>query len=166
MTVPPRFAPPFSTGRRCSPTDMAARASMMQCVAACVVSRCAQPPPLVRATGGVVSVGFSARTVVLARGRGSDALQRPYTVGGPPPPPLPILRLKAKILLRRLRCQEDLSFKNFGLPSAGDHRGSLGGGGSQPIPPPPFQTPPPPPLLMHPWGGEYVCAASVFSGDT
>ena len=44
----------------------------------------------------------------------SDALERPYTVAGGgytpcPSPPLPFrcLRLTAKILLRRLRCQED-----------------------------------------------------------
>ena len=39
----------------------------------------------------------------------------------PPPPFLPFqyLRLTAKILLRRLRCQADLSLKIFGPPSAG-----------------------------------------------
>ena len=88
-------------------------------------------------------------------GMGSDVLERPYTVGvgGVPPPPGPpldpppflpfqCLRLTAKILLRRLRCQEDLSLKIFGLPSAGTQ-----GGGSQPPPPPPFRPPPsdPPP---------------------
>ena len=61
----------------------------------------------------------------------------------PPPPLLPFqcLRLTAKVLLRRLRCQEDLRFKCFG--KGGDHRGTLGGRGSQPNPlPPPLQTPP------------------------
>ena len=48
----------------------------------------------------------------------SDVSERPYSAGGGggvPPPPLPFqcLRLTAKILLRRLRCQEDLSFKIF-----------------------------------------------------
>ena len=67
-------------------------------------------------------------------GGGSDLLERPYTVGGggvtlPPPwtplppltplPPFQCLRLTAKILLRRLQCQEDLSLKIFGLSSAG-----------------------------------------------
>ena len=48
----------------------------------------------------------------------SDVLERPYTAGGggvplprplshPPPLPFRCLRLTAKILLRRLRCQED-----------------------------------------------------------
>ena len=39
----------------------------------------------------------------------------------PPPPLLPFQcrRLTAKILLRSLRCQDDLSLKNFGPPSAG-----------------------------------------------
>ena len=43
----------------------------------------------------------------------------PQEEGGVPLPPLPFqcLRLTAKILLRRLRCQEDLSFKIFGPPS-------------------------------------------------
>ena len=81
-----------------------------------------------------------------------------YEEGGvppldPPPPLLPFqcLRLTAKILLRPLRCQEDLRLKRFGT-FGGDHRGTLGGGGSQPNPPPPppMQTPPSP-LVIHPW---------------
>ena len=80
-------------------------------------------------------------------GGGSDVLERPYTVGrreGTPPPLIPFqcLRLTAKILLRRLRCQEDLNFKNVGPPSAG----TIGG------PPPPLQTPP----SIH----ESICAPS------
>ena len=58
----------------------------------------------------------------------------------PPPPPDPppllpfhCLRLTAKILLRRLRCQEDLRFKILG----GDERGTLGGGGVPAKPPAP-----------------------------
>ena len=76
---------------------------------------------------------------------------------GPPPPLLPFqcLRLTAKFLLRRLRCQEDLSFKIVGPPSAGAIGGpSEEGGPSQtPLPfrPPPYPpsntSPPPPPLL-------------------
>ena len=60
----------------------------------------------------------------------SDVLERPCTVGGggEPPPPLDpppsllsfqCLRLTAKILLRRLWHQEDLSLNIFGPPSAG-----------------------------------------------
>ena len=59
------------------------------------------------------------------RGRESDVLEHPYAVGGgglPLPPLLPFqcLRLTAKFLLRRLRCQEDLRPKDSGF---------LGGGG-------------------------------------
>ena len=55
------------------------------------------------------------------KGRTTDVLERPYTAAGgggtpagspcPPPPILPFqcLRLTARIFLRRLRCQEDLS---------------------------------------------------------
>ena len=57
----------------------------------------------------------------------SDVLERPYTVGGvgvplAGPPPLlrfQFLRLTAKILLWRLRCQEDLSLNFFGPPLLG-----------------------------------------------
>ena len=80
----------------------------------------------------------------------SDVLERSYTVGGggltPPPPLLPFqcLRLTAKLLLQCLQCQEDLSFKNFGRPSAGTIGGPREeGGGSQPTPPPPLSDPPP-----------------------
>ena len=70
-----------------------------------------------------------------------DVLDRPYTGGegggtppGHPPPPPPLLpfqclRLTAKILLRRLRCQEDTLTK-FWRAFGGDHRGTPGGGGS------------------------------------
>ena len=97
---------------------------------------------------------------------GSDVLGRPYTVGAggvaPPPPPLdapplplrppPLLpfqclRLTAKILLRRLRCQEDLSFSP---PSAG----TIGGPSEEGVP----AKPPPPPFTFSntsllAWGG-------------
>ena len=78
----------------------------------------------------------------------SDVLERPYTVGGPwTPLPFPCLRLTAKILLRPLRCQEDLRFKNCGLPSAGTIGGPWEEGGpSQPPSSPPFRPPPPFPL--------------------
>ena len=57
----------------------------------------------------------------------SDVLERPYTVGGgevPSPGPSPLLpvqclRLTAKNLLRRLRCQEDFSTKILARPQAG-----------------------------------------------
>ena len=71
---------------------------------------------------------------------------------GPPSPPLQCLRLTAKSLLRRLRCQEDLSLKKKVWPAFGrDHKGTQGGRGSQPPPPPP-QPPsdPPAPLRLHP----------------
>ena len=76
-----------------------------------------------------------------------DVLERPYTAGGggvhPLPPLLPFQcsRLTAKILLRRLRCQEDLRFKMFGPLSAGTTGGPWEEGrGSQPNPPsPPFR---------------------------
>ena len=66
----------------------------------------------------------------------------------PPPPLLPFqrLRLTAKILLWRLRCQADLSFKNFRPTFGGALRGTLGGGVSQPTPPPPSPFGPPPPF--------------------
>ena len=77
----------------------------------------------------------------------SDVLERPC----PCPLLLPFqsLRLTAKILLQRLRCQEDLSLKIFGPPSAGTIGGPSEEGGSQPEPPPPtpLQTPPTPLLL-------------------
>ena len=72
-----------------------------------------------------------------------DVLQRPYTVGGPPPPsprlpsllPFQCWRLTAK-MLRRLRCQEDLSVKNFGPLLARTIGGpSEEGGPSHPPPP-------------------------------
>ena len=92
---------------------------------------------------------------------GRDVLEGPYTArrgGGstpaPPidhPPLLPFqcLGLTAKILLRRLWRQEDLSFKNFG-PKAGTIGGSKEEGCPSPPPPPlrpppPLQTPPSPP---------------------
>ena len=88
--------------------------------------------------------------------RRSHTLTEPTTKAlcqPPPPPPTPLLpfqclRLTATIVLRRLRCREELSLKIFfGL----DHRGTLGGGGVPANPPsPPFQIPPLPPLLIHP----------------
>ena len=91
----------------------------------------------------------------------SEVLERPYTAGGggvippldPPSPPLlpfQCLRLTAKILLRRLQFQEDLSFKNFGPPSAGTIGGPREEWGSQPTSPPPSSGPPPPPLQVSP----------------
>ena len=103
----------------------------------------------------------------------ADENTRPWLLAKTPPldpPPLPLLpfqclRLTANILLQCLRCQEDLSFNIFGLPSAG-HRGALGGGGSQPnAPSPPFRPPPLPPLLIHPgrWGMKRVCRGQKLS---
>ena len=68
----------------------------------------------------------------------------------PPPSPPPLLpfhclRLTAKVLLRRLRCQEDLSFKFFWPAFGGDHRGTVGGRGwsqPNPLPPPPSPSDP------------------------
>ena len=92
----------------------------------------------------------TGRPVMYQKGR------TPQEEGGgtPPPPPGPppllpfqCLRLTAPILLRRLRCQEDLSFKILCPPSAGAIGGPWGGGGgSQPKPPPPLQIPPPSPV--------------------
>ena len=72
----------------------------------------------------------------------------------PPSSPSKCLRLTAKVLLRRLPCQEDLRFKIFGPPSARTIGGPWGeGGGSQSPPSPLLQDPPPPtPLLIHPSG--------------
>ena len=97
-----------------------------------------------------------------------DALERPYTVGrvGVPPPgphlpppllPFPCLRLTAKILLRRLRCQEDFKLQNFRPAFGRDHR--RGVAAKPPSLPPPFRPPSPPfntslpplpPILIHP----------------
>ena len=84
----------------------------------------------------------------------------PQEEGGVPPLFLPFqcLRLTAKVLLRRLRCQEDLRFKSFGAPSAGAIGGPWEEGGPSPFqthfrPPPPFLThacPWPPPVCRHP----------------
>ena len=62
-----------------------------------------------------------------------DVFERPYTAGGGGGggSPFQCLRLTRKILLRCLRCQEDLSFKFFGPPW-----GTQGG------PPPPPLSPP------------------------
>ena len=69
--------------------------------------------------------------------------------------PFQCLRPTAKLFLRRLRCQEDGSFKIFWPPFGGDHRGTPGGG----PPPPPFR----PPLLTHPCGWGLVRTWSYCS---
>ena len=118
--------------------------------------------------------GVYAQTAWYTRIAPREVLERLYTAGGrgglpppppwtpppppPPPPPLPMFEADSQSF-QRLRCQEDLRFKMFGPPSAGDHRGTLGGrGGSQPNPPPPSE--PPRHLLIHPWlapsGGDRV----------
>ena len=56
--------------------------------------------------------------------------------------PFQCLRLTAKILLRRLPCQEDLSFKKFGPLSPGTIGGPWEEGGPSQAPLP-LQTPPP-----------------------
>ena len=76
--------------------------------------------------------------------------ERPYTagVGGVPPtppgtplPPFQGLGLTAKIVLQRLRHQDDSSPKNFGLPLAG----TIGGPKEEGSPSQTSLTPPPPP---------------------
>ena len=75
-------------------------------------------------------------------GQGRGVLEWPCTAGGggvpplDPPPLLPFqcLRLTSKSLLR---CQEDLSFKIFGPPSAGTTGGPWKEGGPSQSPPPP-----------------------------
>ena len=61
----------------------------------------------------------------------TTAVHRRRRGGGTPPPPLPFrcLRLTAKILLRRFRCQKDLGLKIFGPPSAGTVGGPLSDSG-------------------------------------
>ena len=62
----------------------------------------------------------------------------------PPPLLLPFqcLRLTAEVLLRRLRCQEDLRFKNIRPPFGGGPQGDpRRRGGSQPNPPSPPPSP-------------------------
>ena len=64
----------------------------------------------------------------------------PAEEGGEPAPPLlpfQCLRLTAKFLRCRLRCQEDLRFKEFDLPLAGTIGGPWEEGGPSPPPPPP-----------------------------
>ena len=104
----------------------------------------------------------------------SDVLERPCTAGGgrvpapldPPPPLLPVqcLRLTATILLRRLRCQEDLGCKIFGPPSAGSTGGPWeeGDPSQTPLPPfrppsPPSNPPPPPCVRTQSWDGRAAC---------
>ena len=111
-------------------------------------------------------------------GGGSDVLEGPHTVGGrgvPPPPallPFQCLRLTAKSLLWRLRCQEDLSFKSSRPAFGGDHRGTLGGVGGVPAKPPPpalpLQTPPIAPFQYIPWewGVRYESGRSRCSAHT
>ena len=79
------------------------------------------------------------------------AVQRRRRGGTPPPhdpPPLlpfQCLRLTAKLLLRRLRCQEDLRFKIVDAPPAGTIGGPWEEGGfpaKAPPPPLPLKTPP------------------------
>ena len=82
------------------------------------------------------------RTAVHCRRRGG---------GTPPPTPFQCWRLTAKILLRRVRPQEDLSLKIFGPPLAGNIGGPKEEGGPSQTPlPPPHPSDPPPPLLIHP----------------
>ena len=82
----------------------------------------------------------------------------PHPPDPPPPSPSQCLRLTAKILFRRLRCQEDLRFKILGPPPAGTIGGPWeeGGPSQPPSPPAPLLTPPPP-LLIHPCHPPY-CA--------
>ena len=88
-----------------------------------------------------------------APGRGG-VLERLYTGGGggvtpawtPLLLPFQCLRLTAKILLQRLRCEEDLRLIFLGAPSAGDLKGTQGGGGVPAKPPLPLFRPLPPSL--------------------
>ena len=121
------------------------------------VHLCTPPPP---------PPFCGSNTLVKVGGRGcSDVLERPCPVGGggghhPPPPrppwtppllPFQCLRLTAKNLRRRLRCQEDLSLKNFGPPSAGTKERPWEEGGPSQLPLPPLHSPPaPPPPLQDP----------------
>ena len=78
------------------------------------------------------------RTAVHRRKRGG---------GVPPPPRTPLLpfqclRLTAKVLLRRLRRQDNLSLKIVGTPSAVTIGGPKEDGGPSQPPPLPLQTPP------------------------
>ena len=59
---------------------------------------------------------------------------------GRPPLSFQCWRLTAKILLRRLWCQEDLCFKIFGPPSAGTIGGPKEEGGPSQTPSPPSTT--------------------------
>ena len=76
------------------------------------------------------------RPIGAAKGKQSDT----EALCQPPLLPFQYLRLTAKILLRCLRCQEDLRLRNF-QPAFG--RGHKGAPGRRP-PPLPLHTPPPP----------------------
>ena len=98
----------------------------------------------------------------------SDVLERLYTAGGggvtPPPPSLLLFqcwRLTAKILLRRLRCQEDLSFKTLGPPSVGTIGGPWEEGGPSQTRPPPPNTHTYPPLNPPPQN----CRTPMWTGS-
>ena len=103
----------------------------------CYVKALGHPPCL--GTGVCAPMGSSGPCAVP-----SDVLERPSPQDrgeGDRPPLLPFqcLRLTAKVLLRRLRCQQDLGFKILAPPSAGTIGGPQEEGGSQP--PAPFRPP-------------------------
>ena len=100
--------------------------------------------------------GQAKRCVRWGIGPSRDVLDRPYTAGGggssPTPPLLPFQcwRRTANILLRRLQCQEDLSFRIVGPPSVGTTGGAPEEGG----------VPAKPPLL--PWA--HPCIRGTTAG--
>ena len=100
-------------------------------------------------------------TAVHRRKRGLQPLWTPFPL---PSPLLPFqcLRVTAKILLRRLRHQEDLSVKFFGPPSVGTIGGPKEEGSQQP--PPPLRPPLPPVFHSTERGGPTLgpCLLSSF----
>ena len=87
-----------------------------------------------------------------------DVLERPYTVGGGPPPlppPLPMLEAESQNFASAPSAPTGFKPKNFRPAFGGDGGPKEEEGPSKiPLPPPPFQIPPPPP----PWASLGKCS--------
>ena len=103
---------------------------------------------------------------------GRHVLERPYTVGPPPPPldpppALPMFEADGQNFASTPLAPGGFKLKSFGPAFGGDHRGTQGGGVSQPPPPPPLSEPPFPPsnTSLHVGSGN-KCACSTHAVRT